>query len=72
MAQTCSNWLRESRTGPIGAHAQVEGHTSLTRERESAGDSRKIGCTARASGEAVYRSTYVMPPRQEVSLRVRF
>jgi hypothetical protein len=50
----------------------VEGHTSLTRERESAGDSRKIGCTARASGEAVYRSTYVMPPQQEVSLRARF
>jgi hypothetical protein len=39
---------------------------------ENTGDTRKTGFTTLASGAAVYRYTYVMPPRWDLTLTVRF
>jgi hypothetical protein len=39
---------------------------------ENTGDARKSGFTTLASGAAVYRYTYTMPPQYDLTLTVRF
>jgi outer membrane receptor protein involved in Fe transport len=55
-----------------GQQVRVRAGVKNLIDLENTGDARKTGFTTLASGAAVYRYTYVMPPQYDLTLTVRF
>jgi len=55
-----------------GQQVRVRAGVKNLIDLENTGKERKTGFTTMASGAAVYRYTYVMPPQFDLTLTVRF